>query len=201
MLHQVIRRRPMIAKTPALTNLDDVLPERSIAAMRAVSTGLRALGVRHLLLGGMAVGVYGYPRNTQRVEFIIGPEGCVEGDAGELYPSAAVLALADAQVIPVDTLVLRDPAPLLDPVFVENLDDALDHPLMVDGVPVAPLEVIVATKLLRQKARDIADIVELAQRPTFDADLVRRFVKRVLRPPLPDDLERHLAQAEREREG
>lgn len=191
----------MIAKTPSLTNLDDVLPERSIAAMRAVSAGLRALGVRHLLLGGMAVGVYGYPRNTQDVDFIIGPEGCVAGDAGELYPSPAVLELADAQVIPVDTLVLRDPAPLLDPVFVEELDDALDNPQIVGGVPIAPLEVVVATKLLRQKARDVADIVELAQRPTFDAELVRRFVGRVLRPPLPDDLERHLAQAEREREG
>ncbi|MEZ4409627.1 MAG: hypothetical protein R3A52_24615 [Polyangiales bacterium] len=141
----------MIAKTPSLTNLDDVLPERSIAAMRAVSTGLRTLGVRHLLLGGMAVGVYGYPRNTQDVDFIIGPEGCVE--ATRAKPTSPRRARPRRRAgRPVDTLVLRDPAPLLDPVFVEDLDDALDHPLMVDGVPVAPLEVIVATAPARRRA-------------------------------------------------
>ncbi len=201
MFYQVIQRRPMIASIPSLSNLDDALPERAIAAMRAVSAGLRALGVRHLLLGGMAVGVYGYPRNTKDVDILIGPEGCVRGDAGELYPSPAVLALADAQAIPVDMLVLRDPAPLLDPVFLDEMDDALEYPLLLEGIPIAPLEIVVATKLLRQKARDVADIVELAQRPTFDVEVVRRFVNKVLRPPLPADFERHLAQAEREREG
>ena len=198
MFHQVVRHRSPPAVRPSLHHLDDAVPTRFVETVRRVSESLGALGVRHLLLGGLAVGVYGHPRTTRDVDFLIGPEGCVVTD-GLLYPSEAVLAIVDRETIPVDTLVLRDAAPLVKPEFLEELDEMLAFPSRAEEVPIAPVELIVGTKLLRQKAQDVADIVELAQLPTFDREAVRAFVRRTLRSPLPDDLERMLAQADRER--
>lgn len=198
MLHQIVRHRPPPPSGPSLHNLDDAVPARYVETIRRVSAGLDALGVRHLLLGGLAVGVHGHPRTTRDVDFLIGLEGCVTVD-GMSFPSDAVLALIDREAIPVDALVLRAPDPQVSPDFVEELEDMLAFPVRVEQVPVAPVELIVGTKLLRQKAQDVADIVELAQLPTFAREVVRAFVRRCLRPPLPDDLERMLAQADRER--
>jgi hypothetical protein len=197
-LHQIVRHRPPPPTGPSLRNLDDAVPTRFVETLLRVSAGLDRLGVPHLLLGGIAVGVHGHPRTTRDVDFLIGTAGCVRID-GLLYPSEAVLALIDREVIPVDTLVLRDPDPQLNAGFAFELDAMLASPFRAGGVPIAPIELIVGTKLLRQKAQDVADIVELAQLATFDRDRVRAFVARCLRPPLPDDLERMLAQADRER--
>jgi hypothetical protein len=110
-----------------------------------------------------------------------------------------VLDLVDREALPMNTLVPRDPNPLVAEGFVKDLEDLLTFPLRVGGIPVAPVELVVGTRLLRQKAQDVADIVELALFPTFDREAVRAFVRRCLRAPLPEDPERMFAQADRER--
>ena len=44
--------------------------------VRAVDTSARLtdLGVPHMLIGGVAVGLHGYPRATKDVDFLVGPE-------------------------------------------------------------------------------------------------------------------------------
>lgn len=39
-----------------------------------MSEALTSLGVRHALVGGLAVGVHGHPRATKDIDFIVGAE-------------------------------------------------------------------------------------------------------------------------------
>jgi hypothetical protein len=57
---------------PAL--LDDVVAPKVLDAMRLASNALSALGVRHVVVGGLAVGANGNPRATRVVDFLVGDE-------------------------------------------------------------------------------------------------------------------------------
>ena len=54
--------------------LDDVVRDPVLKAMRIAASEFSRLGVRHWLVGGLAVGAYGYPRATKAVEFFVGDE-------------------------------------------------------------------------------------------------------------------------------
>ena len=73
----------MSETTPDLRLLENVVAPRVLAAMRTASGALTSLGVRHALAGGLAVGAYGYPRNTQDVDLLVGDEA-FERHAGGL---------------------------------------------------------------------------------------------------------------------
>jgi hypothetical protein len=47
---------------------------RGRAALAIASENLRALSVRHVVVGGLAVCANGYPRNTKAVDFLVGDE-------------------------------------------------------------------------------------------------------------------------------
>lgn len=73
--HLSIRgRRPerMVKPDPAL--LVDVIAPRVLDAWRAASEALTRAGVRHVVIGGLAVGANGYPRATKDVDFLVGDE-------------------------------------------------------------------------------------------------------------------------------
>jgi hypothetical protein len=57
-----------------LATLEGVVAPRVLDAMRSASVELARLGVRHALVGGLAVGAYGYPRATKDVDFLVGDE-------------------------------------------------------------------------------------------------------------------------------
>ena len=42
--------------------------------MRVASARLTELGVRHVLVGGLAVGAWGHARATKHVDFLVGEE-------------------------------------------------------------------------------------------------------------------------------
>jgi hypothetical protein len=46
-------------------------------ALSVASATLSELGVRHALVGGLAVGAWGYPRNTRDIDFLVGEEAFV----------------------------------------------------------------------------------------------------------------------------
>jgi hypothetical protein len=54
---------------PDLSLLDDSVVPKVLDAMRAASKALTALGVRHVVVGGLAVGANGHPRATSDVVF------------------------------------------------------------------------------------------------------------------------------------
>jgi len=57
-----------------LDALADVVSPTILQRASDVSAELRKLGVRHALIGGLAVGVHGHVRATKDVDFLVGGE-------------------------------------------------------------------------------------------------------------------------------
>jgi hypothetical protein len=69
-------------KRPNPDLLRDVVAERVLAAWQAASGALRTAGVRHVVVGGLAVGANGYPRATKDVDFLVGDDAFVHHAGG-----------------------------------------------------------------------------------------------------------------------
>src|SRR5436190_2264571 len=61
----------MPAKRPDLSLLEGAVAPQVLNAMRVASEQLGKLGVRHWLVGGLAVGAYGFARATKDVDFLV----------------------------------------------------------------------------------------------------------------------------------
>lgn len=57
-----------------LSLLDDVVAAKVLEALRLASDALTAANVRHVVVGGLAVGANGHPRATKAVDFLVGAE-------------------------------------------------------------------------------------------------------------------------------
>jgi hypothetical protein len=136
-------------KEPDLALLEDVVSDRILGAMRAAAAELSKMGVRHWLVGALAVGAHGHPRATKDVDFLVGDEA-FETNAGGLVSMKPGLPI-QANGVVVDHLSARD-----DEVF---LRDAL--PPASEVLTVAPIEVVIYLKLKSPRAKDRADVVEL----------------------------------------
>ncbi len=141
---------------PDLALLEGVVSEKVLSALRAAAAQLSLLGVRHWLVGGLAVGAYGHPRATKDVDFFVGDEAFEHG-GGLVTMKPGVPIQANGVVI--DHLV------------------AQDEPFLSAGLPtpevqleVAPIEVLLYLKLKSPRAKDRADIIELIK---AGADVVR----------------------------
>ena len=62
----------MTKPDPAL--LIDVVAPKVLEALKLASAALIAANVRHVVVGGLAVGANGYPRATKDVDFLVGAE-------------------------------------------------------------------------------------------------------------------------------
>jgi hypothetical protein len=58
----------------ALDGLRGVVHPDILERTEQISRTLTALGIPHALIGGLAVGVYGHPRATKDVDFLVGTE-------------------------------------------------------------------------------------------------------------------------------
>jgi hypothetical protein len=73
--HLSIRGRRIESMTrPDPGLLADVIAPRVLDAWHAASDALARAGVRHVVIGGLAVGANGYPRATKDVDFLVGDE-------------------------------------------------------------------------------------------------------------------------------
>jgi hypothetical protein len=54
--------------------LKGVVAAEVLEAMALASTALRSAGIRHVVVGGLAVGANGFPRATRDVDFLVGDE-------------------------------------------------------------------------------------------------------------------------------
>ncbi len=59
---------------PDPTLLIDVVAPKVLEAMKLASEALTLASVRHVVVGGLAVGANGYPRATKDVDFLVGAE-------------------------------------------------------------------------------------------------------------------------------
>ena len=116
----------MAPRTPDVSLLDDTVAPRILDAMRVASARLTELGVRHVLVGGLAVGAWGHARATKDVDFLVGEE------AFEHHPGALVTMKYGVPIqvggVAVDLLSAS----------ANNREDALLDPRS-SRVPVAPL--------------------------------------------------------------
>lgn len=74
-------RRRVARPDPSL--LQGVVAPEVLDAMNVASAALKQVGVRHVVVGGLAVGANGYPRATKDVDFLVGDEA-FERHAGGL---------------------------------------------------------------------------------------------------------------------
>lgn len=141
---------------PDLSALDGTVHPKILAAMRAASAQLAAIGVRHALIGGLAVGAYGVPRATRDVDFLVGEEAFVQHGGGLVTLAPGVPYKING--IDVDTLAL--------PAGGESVAAMLNDAPTSDGVPVLPVEAVVHLKLIAHRQKDISDVVELLKAGT-----------------------------------
>jgi hypothetical protein len=127
--------------------LDDVVAPKVINAMKSASKALTALGVRHVVVGGLAVGANGHPRATKDVDFLVGDE------AFEHHPGGFVSMKPGVPIqvndVTIDLLSVQ--------AGEEHLAAALEAPMgsMIE----APQLVYLKLKSPRQKDR--VDVIEL----------------------------------------
>jgi hypothetical protein len=167
---------------PDIGLLEEVVAPRVLSAMRAIAAEYQRMGVRHALVGGLAVGAQGWPRTTKDVVFL------VDEGAFERRPGGIVLLRVPFEIggVPVDSLAPRDDEPFL--------AQARDAATKSQGIPVLGVEALVYMKLKASRLRDQVDVVELLKAGT-DEEACRRW----LAQHAPDMLPRFEPLAERAR--
>lgn len=131
------------------------------AAVQA-SKLMTKLGIRHALIGGLAVGAHGFIRATNDVDFL------VSEDAFDHHPGGLVtirsglpFALNNVQI---DLIGTSEDA------YFEDALYASDHS---EGVPVIPIDALIILKLEAGRRRDKMDIERIYEESGYiDWDLV-----------------------------
>jgi hypothetical protein len=159
---------------PNVARMNGVVAPCVLAAMRITDKILTKAGIRHVLVGGLAVGAYGYPRATDDADFLVDDTAIVRRHGvSSMRPEIPI----DVRGVSVDTIWAN---------FPEEYGAIASSPVGGSGIRVAPIAVIVAMKLRARRRRDDGDVVELLVRGVdenavrtalskFDVGLVGRF--------------------------
>ncbi len=131
--------------------LEQVVARRVLDDARRVSAALTKLGVPHALVGGLAVGLHGYPRATKDVNFLVGKEAFVS--------TSPLLTLREelADVVQWGVIDLIAALPE-DPVLANEVTQG-----EADSIPVVGIEVLVLMRLRAGRTQDFADIEALVR--------------------------------------
>lgn len=168
-----------------LEEIFDFLNPRMVAAIRAAHEAYARLGIRHALIGGMAVGVHGHPRATKDIDFLVGSEAFES--TGSIVSFRPGVPLA-AEGVPVDSI-------LAPKEHATILDEGLAAAPSTDGVPVLAAEYLVYMKLVAGRRQDLADIGALVR--ANRVDLARaRSLARALEPSQQAELEKIISSAD-----
>jgi len=143
---------------------DFVAPEVRDATV-AVAEQLDHLGVRYALAGGLAVGVHGYVRATTDVDFLVGEEAFEHHGTLVTFKTGVPIQVGGVRVDYLSPHALG-----------QHLEDVLDAPSRVDGIPVVPIEALIFMKLVARRRRDQLDVVELL-RSGVDARSIRAYLE------------------------
>jgi hypothetical protein len=81
-------RRRLAEPDPTL--LQGVVASEVLDALAVASAALRAVGIRHVVVGGLAVGACGFPRATRDIDFLVGDEAFQHHDGGLVTLRAGV---------------------------------------------------------------------------------------------------------------
>jgi hypothetical protein len=127
--------------------LDDVVAPKVLQAMRSASHALSELGIRHVVVGGLAVGANGYPRATKDVDLLVGDEAFERHAGGLVTMKAGVPIQVDG--VAIDLLSVQ--------AGEEHLVAALEAEMgsMIAAPP------LVYLKLKSPRQKDRVDVIEL----------------------------------------
>lgn len=137
--------RSAFVKFPDPSLLEGIVSTRVLDAMRVAAQAMAEMGVRHLVVGGLAVGANGYPRTTSDVDFLVGDE------AFNHHAGGIVTVRVPIQV---------------NGVAVDCLSIAADEAYLAEALSTEPgkfatAPVLVYLKLKSPRLKDRSDIVEL----------------------------------------
>jgi hypothetical protein len=136
-------------------DLVGVVAPEVLANAESTSRKLGKLGVPHAVIGGLAVGVLGYPRATRDVAFLIGREG--EPDANSHGFRKEVMDLYDKDVV--DFLTVRKQEPD-QRILLDALRRIRDE---AGTIPVVGAKELVWLKLSTPEVRRQHDLNDLRQ--------------------------------------
>ena len=159
-------------------NVDGSLLEKT------ASNALRGAGIRHVVVGGLAVGAHGFPRATKDVDFLVGDEAFEQHAAGLVTLRAGVPFRVGT--VPIDFLNAQPGEHFL----TATLD--ADPGSIVGAGP------LVYLKLKSPRHRDRTDIIELIK-SGLDIDACRQYLAQYA-PAFADQFESAVARARAEEE-
>jgi len=164
----------------------EMLADKMRRVAEQVSNELKEKGIRHALIGGIAAGIYGEPRATKDVDFLI------SGEAYAGTPSKS--GKLEAQLMTFDGV-------RVDFIYLDAkrafLEDALAGSLEARGIPVIPVETLIYLKLLSQRRVDQLDIIRIIQ-AGVDLEVVTDYLEENA-PELVADLNKYVQKADEER--
>lgn len=141
--------------------LIDVVASKVLDAWKAASEALARAGVRHVVIGGLAVGANGHPRATKDVDFLVGDEAFHHHPGGLVTMNPAIPIAVNG--VAIDYLSPRpDEA---------HLAVALAAP---PGTFIDPAQLIYM-KLRAARMQDRADVVALVK-TGLDIDACRSYL-------------------------
>lgn len=141
--------------------LQGVVAPEVLDAMKVASEALKRAGVRHVVVGGLAVGANGFPRATRDVDFLVGDEA-FERHAGGL------VTLRPGVPFQVNRVAVDFIGAEASEGFLAAALDA-EAGSMIDGPP------LVYMKLKSPRHKDRTDVIELVK-AGLDVDRCRRYL-------------------------
>jgi hypothetical protein len=149
----------MLKPDPSL--LVDVVASKVLDAWRAASAALTRAGVRHVVIGGLAVGANGHPRATKDVDFLV-------GDEAFLHHAGGLVTMNPAMPIEVNGVAIDYLSPR---AGEDHLAAALAEP------PGAFIDVarLVYMKIKASRLQDRADVAALIN-AGLDVDACRGYL-------------------------
>ena len=171
----------------SINNLKTIASLALHTAASEVSEMLRHSGVRHVVVGGVAVSCNGYSRTTSNVDYAVGP--CAfeyRNKALYLRPDLPVKYLG----IPIHYVAPTNP---FERAMLERYMVIPDR----GQVPILPVKPLIVMKLISHRHKDLADLVELLKRRISEIEDIRAFVGENL-PAQKDTFDELVACAESE---
>ena len=134
---------------PEARFLEGVVAAPVLEALRAAHDKLSALGIPHVVVGGLAVGAWGHPRATKDVDFLVSEVDAFDasGPLVTFKPGVPIQAGGVA----------------VDYLTVESLN-LTKPPVLTLGGGFVALEVLFLLKLRAHRMQDEADVVSLLKK-------------------------------------
>lgn len=165
---------------PDLRLVEGVVAQRILDAAHTASKALKKAGIRHVLIGGLAVGAHGYVRATKDVDFLVGEEGFEHHGGG-------IITFKPGVPIEVNGVVVD---------YLEAADEEdIEPELVSEGIPIVSIEVLIELKLIAHRRQDKLDVVELLHTGSVDEAEVRAYLEEAA-PELVDRFDALAQEAE-----